>query len=243
MYGLYNKEDVYMYVYKELNFVGNKEALDELSREIYNVFPLNWVKSEDNELSKKYILADYIGNAVPKAEVAIYYDDNIWREGYIKVNNIIPLQKNELSIEEYNKILDLFYKDIVEPYCKKHTNIKIEGPTSDKFDPLNYISQEALDKLILFCDSANKSTGSSHPCDQERWFDFICQTVDDGMMFDYDTLFEFLIDESYWGKKESGFLGVMGHFAWDEEMAERLASEYDRYVEIVKYYKNTRRDK
>lgn len=55
-----------------------------------------------------------------------------------------------------------------------------------------------------------RTTGSSHPCDEERWFDFICQTVDDGRVFDYDTLSKFLQDEEYWGKKEKGFLGVIG---------------------------------
>ena len=42
------------------------------------------------------------------------------------------------------------------------------------------------------------------------------------------------------GKKESGFLGVIGCFAWSEENAEELASEYDNYVRILQYYKKTR---
>ena len=121
-----------------------------------------------------------------------------------------------------------------------HEEIKVVGPSSGQFDPLDYISEKALKKLTLFCDAANKSTGSSHPSDEERWFDFICQTVDDRRTFDYDTLFKFLQDEEYWGKKESGFIGVIGCFAWSEENAEELASEYDNYVRILQYYKKTR---
>lgn len=105
---------------------------------------------------------------------------------------------------------------------------------------IDYISESALNKLTLFCNAANKSTGSSHPCDEERWFDFICQTVDDGRVFDYDTLSKFLQDEEYWGKKEKGFLGVIGQFAWSVENAQELASEYDNYVRILQYYKKTR---
>lgn len=137
-------------------------------------------------------------------------------------------------------MLELFYNDIAKAYGETHEGIKVVGPSSGQFDPLDYISEKALKKLTLFCDAANKSTGSSHPCDEERWFDFICQTVDDRRTFDYDTLFKFLQDEEYWGEKESGFLGVIGRFAWSEENAEELASEYDNYVRILQYYKKTR---
>ena len=229
-----------MHVYKELSFVGNKPELDKLARDIYNIFPTDWVKPKSNQMFEDYILADYIGEQAPPAEVSIYYGKDTWRQGYVKVCNIVPLQKNQLTIDEYNQLLDLFYNDIAKVYGETHKDIKIVGPSSDQFDPLDYISEEALKKLTLFCNAANKSTGSSHPCDEERWFDFVCQTVDDGRIFDYDTLFKFLQDDEYWGKKGKEFSGVIGGFAWDEVNAEELASEYDNYVRILQYYKNTR---
>lgn len=232
-----------MRVYKELSFGGDKLSFDTLFSEIYNYFPADWSKPKNSRLLKNYIVADYIGNLAPHAEVSIYYGADSWREGYIQVGNIVPLDKDQLTIDEYNNILELFYTDIVIPYCEKHTNIKVFGPTSDIFNPLNYITEKALNKLTLFCNAANKSTGSSHPCDEERWFDFICQTVDDNKVFDYDTLYKFLMDEDYWGRKETGFLGVMGHFAWSEEKAGELASEYENYVRLLQYYKESRRAK
>lgn len=229
-----------MHMFKELIFIGDKPELDNLAKNIYNVFPKNWIKPKSDQMLKNYILADYIGEEAPHAEVSIYYGKETWREGYVKVTNIVPLQKNQLTIDEYNQLLDLFYNDIARVYRDTHDGIKVVGPSSDQFDPLDYISEDALKKLTLFCNLANKSTGASHPCDEERWFDFICQTVDDGKIFDYDTLFKFLQDEEYWGKKENGFLGVIGHFAWSEEHAGDLALEYDNYVRILQYYKNTR---
>lgn len=229
-----------MQVYKELSFIGKKTGLDNLAKDIYQVFPENWIKPRNNQMLKDYILADYVGNQAPHAEVSIYYGKDTWRDGYVKVCNIVPLQKNQLTIDEYNQLLDLFYNDVAKAYGDIHEDIKVVGPSSDRFNPIDCISEEALKKLTLFCNSANKSTGSSHPSDEERWFDFICQTVDDGRIFDYDTLLEFLQDEEYWGKKEKGFLGVIGQFAWDEENAEKLASEYEDYVRILQYYKNTR---
>ena len=229
-----------MQVYKELSFIGKKTGLDNLAKDIYQVFPENWIKPRNNQMLKDYILADYVGSQAPHAEVSIYYGKDTWRDGYVKVCNIVPLQKNQLTIDEYNQLLDLFYNEVAKAYGDIHEDIKVVGPSSDRFNPIDCISEEALKKLTLFCNSANKSTGSSHPSDEERWFDFICQTVDDGRIFDYDTLLEFLQDEEYWGKKEKGFLGVIGQFAWDEENAEKLASEYEDYVRILQYYKNTR---
>ena len=59
-------------------------------------------------------------------------------------------------------------------------------------------------------------------------------------MFDYSTLAEFLQDEDYWGTKDSDFLGAMGHFAWDEDHAYQLASEYENACMLLQYYKRTR---
>ena len=107
---------------------------------------------------KDYILADYVGDQAPHAEVSIYYGKDTWRDGYVKVCNIVPLQKNQLTIEEYNQLLDLFYNDIAKVYGQTHDDIKVVGPSSGRFNPLDYISESALNKLTLFCNAANKST-------------------------------------------------------------------------------------
>ena len=194
-----------MQVYKELSFFGGKPELDKLARDIYNVFPADWVKPKSNQMLKDYILADYIGKQAPHAEVSIYYGKDTWREGYVKVCNIVPLQKNQLTIDEYNQLLDLFYNDIARVYGETHDDIKVVGPSSGQFNPLDYISEEALKKLTLFCNAANKSTGSSHPCDEERWFDFICQTVDDGKIFDYIPCLNFYRMRSIGERKKKDF--------------------------------------
>lgn len=229
-----------MHIYKELSFVGNKPALDNFKAIAPTLARGNW-KYEHNDRMMDYIAFDYLGDKADQAKVSIYYGKDSWRQGYIKVGNIVPLQKNQLSIEEYNTVLDLFYEEVIVPNLSKLQGLRIIGPESDIFDPLKYISKEALNKLERFCNAANKSTGSSHPCDEERWFDFICQTVEDDRTFDYDTIYRFLMDEDYWGKKEEGFIGAVGHFAWDEEHADELATEYDNYVRILTYYRDKRR--
>ena len=145
-----------MRVYKELSFGGDKLSFDTLFSEIYNYFPADWSKPKNSRLLKNYIVADYIGDLAPHAEVSIYYGADSWREGYIQVGNIVPLDKDQLTIDEYNKILELFYTDIVIPYCEKHTNIKVfyNGPQEiDHFFPMNRedgkINQKKREESIL----------------------------------------------------------------------------------------------
>lgn len=182
---------------------------------------------------------DYLGKSIDKGRVSIYIGNQTSKEE-LSVGNIIPLEKNELTVDEYNAILLKFYNDVIKPYKESGTDLSISQPSDDVFEPTSVISKEALKKLEVFCSAANKSTGSSHPSDQERWFDFVCQTVDDGRMFDYSNLCNFLQDENYWGEKPDSFIGVMGKFAWDEEHASELALEYENLCEILTYYKKTR---
>ncbi|NFO10948.1 hypothetical protein FDB29_07460 [Clostridium botulinum] len=228
-----------MKTYRELYFKGTTEQLIEFINKIGQYAVGDWSLREKTNRWKDYLFFDYIGDDVEKASVSIHTDNEILK-GELKVGNIVPLEKNELSIDEYNAVILKFYDDVIKPYKECGTEVNILQPSDDIFDPTSVISETALKKLKLFCLAANKSTGASHPCDQERWFDFVCQTVDDGKMFDYSTLANFLQDENYWGKKPDGFIGVMGKFAWDKEQAYELASDYDNLCEVLSYYKKTR---
>ena len=228
-----------MKTYRELYFKGTPKQISEFIEQIGAYTTGNWSLRERSGRWKEYLFFDYKGNEVDKACVSIYIGNEINKEE-LHVGNIIPIEKNELSIDEYNAILLKFYDDVIKPYKESGIKLDISQPTDDIFNPTSIISKEALEKLTLFCNTANKSTGSSHPCDRELWFDFICQTVDDDRLFDYSTLASFLQDENYWGKKPDGFIGVLGNYAWDEEKAYELASEYESLCEILLYYKEKR---
>ena len=228
-----------MKTYRELYFRGTQKQLSEFVEHFREYAGGNWKAEKLTDRWKDYLFIDYLGKAVDKARVSIFTGDRI-ETGELKVGNIVPLEKNQLSVEEYNAVLMQFYYDVILPFKESGTELIILQPSDDIFDPTSVISPTALKKLELFCSSANKSTGSSHPFDQERWFDFICQTVDDGLMFDYSTLGGFLQDKAYWGEKSDDFIGVLGDYAWDEEHAFELASEYESACEILCYYKKLR---
>lgn len=228
-----------MKTYRELYFKGTPVQLSEFVKEIRKFKGVNWKVENQTDCWKNYLFIDYIGEKVDKARVSIHIGD-IAEDEEIKVGNIIPLEKNELSIDEYNCILMDFYNDVIKPYKEAGTDLSISQPSDDIFEPLTVISPKALEKLESFCSLANKSTGSSHPYDRERWFEFVCQTVDDDRIFDSSTLASFLQDENYWGEKPKDFIGVMGHYAWDEEQAYELANEYESLCEVLQFYKKKR---
>lgn len=228
-----------MKIYRELYFKGTSEQLNKFVKEIKEFNHEEWKFIEDSDHLREYLLFNYIGEAVDKAQVSIYIGKSL-DSGEINVGNIVPLVKSKLSISEYNRVLDKFYTDIIEPYKESGTELEILQPSDDIFDPLDVMSPTALKKLKLFCNAANKSTGSSHPCDQERWFDFICQTFDDETIIDVTTFADFLMDKAYWGEQDKDTIGVMGSFAWDERQSYELASEYESACNILMYYKNTR---
>lgn len=228
-----------MKTYRELYFRGTTQQLSEFVNQIGRYAIGDWKLEKQSGCLKDYLSFEYTGAHVDKAFVSIYVGDRI-ATGELMVGNIVPKVKSNLSVDEYNAVLLKFYDDVIKPFKESGTELNIAQPSDDIFDPTSVISETALMKLKNFCYGANKSTGSSHPCDQERWFDFICQTVDDDKRFDYDTLANFLKDETFWGKKSDGFIGVMGSYAWDEEHAYELASEYENLCEVISYYKRTR---
>ena len=226
-----------MKTYRELHFYGEPDRLERFLQEVQTYAHAPWTSGVNKRYTgNNWIYFDYAGSEAEKASVCIPCKIDAGKHA-LRVSNIVPLEKTELTTDEYNTVLEKFYEDIILPYKEDHQDIEIPEPSGDRFDPLSMISAAALKKLEIFSSAANKSTGASHPCDQERWFDFVCQTVDDGQMFDAATLSEFLQDEDYWGKREDGFVGAFGLFAWDQERAEKLASEYEQDCLILEYYK------
>lgn len=95
---------------------------------------------------------------------------------------------------------------------------------------MKYLSEASLKKLQLFCDCADKSSGVGHPCDEMRWFDFVCQTVAEDNIVDADILEEILQDETYCGRNA----------VWSAQWARKLAVNYKTGSRILRYYLETR---
>ena len=140
-----------MKIYRELYFRGTPSQLSKFAEEISNYVTGDWrfVSKDANGEYKKYLFFDYMGKKVDNARVSIYLGDRI-DSGEVNVGNIIPLKKSHLSIEEYNAVLMLFYKEIVVPYEKENSYLSISQPTDDNFNPLTIMSEASLKKLKAF---------------------------------------------------------------------------------------------
>lgn len=135
------------------------------------------------------------------------------------VSNIVPTQVNRLSQTEYNSILVKFSNDLAEIQAlEPDFQINLD---SDQKGLNDFFSADTGKKLTLFSVAANKSTGSSHPMDRERWLDFIIASVEEGSKISPSELETLLIEDEEWPPEE----------------ADELSSQYSFALEVLKAYR------
>lgn len=117
------------------------------------------------------------------------------REGCsAKVTNIVPLEVGELSVEQYNRLLEEFYISFVEPL--NHDRAQIDWtPGELSLDEL--LGPDVAGLLRSFSSAANKSTSASHPRDRERWNRFVIAAHEAGRDMDPDLLVSWLMQEGW----------------------------------------------
>lgn len=92
---------------------------------------------------------------------------------------------------------------------------------------MTLLSQRVLDKFNLFFGWVNRPTETGHPLDETRWFDFICQTVDDGNVIDAGMFEDILQDEEYFEKGN----------ALNKHLAQKVAAKYERDCRFLQYHR------
>lgn len=140
------------------------------------------------------------------------------RDENLCVGNIGAKNKNKMTHDEYNACLNSFVS-FVSPYLSEYkTNI-----TSSDFSLSDYLSDEGIVTLESFSHTANKSTGSAHPSDKERWQMFIIRAHLEGNKLPIDYLERWLIEKEDWHPD------VAYNLAIEYEQAQSLLSVYDNY--------------
>ena len=124
-------------------------------------------------------------------------------DGY-KVVNIVPLEVNKISINIYNDVLNDFLNRIAKPASKNADfRIKIKPRMQSITD---WTSQKAADVLHRFSVLANKSTGSGHPLDQKRWFQFLLSARRTRRRLSPHLLGRWLVEVEGWPSEIAGSL-------------------------------------
>lgn len=149
---------------------------------------------------------------LPAAGLSLWSND----EG-LYVPNVVPLEAREFTHAQYNAVLGDFADLVVRPVAAR-AGFRVEL-TDGRQQLSDWISPEAARKLRVFSAAANKSSGSSHPMDRERWFDFILAVHRSGSQLDTDRLARWLNEVD----------------RWDEDSAYKLAGEFERYISILEY--------
>lgn len=204
-----------MKAFKDLYLRGSMSQLTYFMSKINDFTSDGWQLGDDNKFKENFIVLQYIGDVVNKASVFIWIKDR--GNGEFRVTNIVPMEKNSLNYDEYNEILVKCAVDCIIP-CAEHVGLN-NTITSEDVDIEDYMSPLTVEKLRDFSAAANKSTGSSHPYDNERWNDFICKAYIDGHERVVSILGRWLLEDG-----------------WDEEMAFELSIEFEQGIAVLSHY-------
>lgn len=179
-----------------------------------------WKRAFEREENAKYFREkafsfEYFGNEeLPNVGLTLFENEN----GDWYVPNIIPLQIREISIDEYNKLLEDFKSSLVNPAID-NTPIQVEL-TASEISLEDVIGKEATDTLKRFSALANKATGNSHPLDKERWFEFLITAQKSEKKPSFELLKTTLMEQG-----------------WSEEFSDELAFEFENGKELLDFVK------
>ena len=147
----------------------------------------------------------------------------LWsRPGGYRVANIVPLEIDELGYSGYNALLQDFKQRIAAPAAWQ-AGFQVKMTTSRQSIE-DWLPPKAADALRCFSRFANKATGSAHPLDRERWFQFLIEAHADHSQLDTERLARWLVE-------------VEG---WDDDHATKLAIEYEFGLALLSEYDQRR---
>jgi hypothetical protein len=143
-------------------------------------------------------------------------------KGGYKVSNVVPIQQGQLGVAGYNAALVDFASTVVSPIIKS-SGIELVLTSADQTIE-GWTDLATASALKRFSSLANKSTGRSHPLDDERWLDFIISAHHGGRPLDTEQLSRWLIEVE----------------RWSDDIAHDLASDYSMGIALLDRFNRTR---
>lgn len=211
-------------VFKDLNIKGDPAALDAFVDEVSVSLPPGWRRdlAAENRRSQRAALPGEAQPFIFKCDANGYQpavDLFLARSSdRFEVTNIVPQELGQLTRAEYNAILDLFVDHAVRSVADR-LGLTVDV-TPDRLEITHWLTDEAANLLRRFSHSANKSSGSSHPLDFNRWVEFLIQSHLDHTELDATTLRRWLVEEE----------------EWPEETAIDLVSEFEFACDLLAAY-------
>ena len=217
-----------MKVFRDLSFLAiDAAAVDRFVGALPAALPAGWTEGPPmdrgaaammgrNARAVRFIRARKGG--MPETLLAL-----VIRPGKAYVSNIVPNERGSdgLGYDGYNVVLEefaAFAVPLAEQHGLSHDLTKPEAGVG------RWLSPHGIELLESFSNLANKSTGSGHPLDAERWYKFIVQAHREDSPLDVGTLGRYLTEQ----------------LGWDGEHAHTLMLEYELAREILKAYDRQR---
>lgn len=212
-------------MYRELEFRGTAGALAKLGKRLEAQLPSTWTRDRRRERSLRARDGDTWLTFTPEGSGAQLFILILPKERRAYVPNIVPVKCGvQLTVREWNEIMEAFVRDgaraAAEGLGLTLTMTEAERAITD------WLSWEAARLLDKFSFASNRSTGSAHWCDAERFNAFIIQAHRDGCRIDAGLLADFLEEVDGWGA----------------EHAQALAAEYQSGRDLLHAYDRFRPD-
>lgn len=185
-----------------------------------------WIHSDLNEENIRDTTGGHLVDVIaferpatkglPGVTLWMFEDD----KGGYKVSNVVPIQQGQLGVAGYNAALVDFASTVVSPVIKS-SGIELVLTSADQTIE-DWTDPATASALKRFSSLANKSTGRSHPLDEERWLDFIISAHHGGRPLDSEQLSRWLIEVERWSDD------IAHDLASDYSMGMALLDRYDR---------------
>jgi hypothetical protein len=207
-------------VFRDLEIRGERTKLTNFLSQFAKSLPPGWKRDRAREKEigpylqgRQFVFQVGVQDDRPSARLFIVVQDEC-----LKVTNIVPMELHKLTRSDYNSFVEQF-SQIASPIARK-LGLPIRL-TSNQRDISELLDSETLRALRAFSAGANKSTGSAHPMDRNRWFRFLILAHLGGGGLDNETLQRWLVEEEKWPQAEAFELVIEFEFARD------LLSKYD----------------
>src|SRR5437773_11589564 len=129
---------------------------------------------------------------------------------HIGVTNVFPILKGSLTRAEYNAIVAESHRRFVKPAAQESA---VKATLTEGHMTIeDWLTPRTAELLRRFSRSANRSTGTGHPLDEQRWFEFVWAAHKEGARLSAETL-------GRWLEEDEG---------WAEDQAFKVAAEYER---------------
>jgi len=214
-----------MKIHRELELHGDRSAVFHMLDAISAEPAAGWSRNSTAEQELKRMASEQIcfecTNTAARRQSRLWI---AWREDkhLAYVTNIVPTRGGGLSINEYNAILEDFTKSNKLEERSARAGIRVLLSPQDVDLQYWHLNPRTVELLKYFSDAANKSTGSSHPLDRERWFHFLIAAHKDKATLDTSILGRWLCDEQGWPEDTASDLRI------EYEFARELLNAYDR---------------